>query len=261
MAGVNQTVRGFTLLEMLVVITLMSIVAAVGLFSYEGVQDEASVDTTKIEMLELKKALLQFRADNGAFPCTVYNEFARPYELVVADMVALTFPAGLDDSAGDLLNRRAWCEDNALQMLRKFPFNERDNDPVTGTYIGDVATTHPLWSPELKRGWRGPYLTSNDALTDAWGNAYRLYDLELDFHPARKYCDMDSANTTFAECRGASEAGFDPAVHLVSANVARVVSAGPDGLFGETNADNYCQANLNSADAKARDDIVLCLLQ
>lgn len=269
MALLNQHFRGFTLLEMLVVISLMALVATIGLFSYEGAQDESRVDGTKFEMLELKKALLQFRADNGAFPCTVYNENDRPYELVIANMLGFTlsgisFPAGLDDSAGDAADRRAWCETNALQMLRIFPFDERDNDPSTGSYIDPVSTAHPLWNSDSKRGWRGPYLSSTDSLTDAWGNGYRLYDLELDHHPQRKYCDMKPTNvaTTFTQCRSASEAGAN---HVVPGNVARIVSAGPDGKLGvrpavgEDSPNAYCQSN--TADANGRDDIVICLLQ
>jgi general secretion pathway protein G len=63
-----QDARGFTLLELLAVISLLGILAVVAVTSLDGVEDEASIKITKVEMSELRKALRQFKRDVGHFP-------------------------------------------------------------------------------------------------------------------------------------------------------------------------------------------------
>ena len=65
---------GFTLLELLAVVTLLAILATGALVAYDGTDEQARIDVTKMEMAELRNALLQFRRDTGAFPCGVYHE-------------------------------------------------------------------------------------------------------------------------------------------------------------------------------------------
>lgn len=227
--SISHNKNGFTLLELLVVIFLLGLISTVGMVSYEGVQDESMVDVTNFEMQELKKALLQFKADNRAFPCGVYpvdGEDARPYELDEVNMVYAELPT----VAVTALKKKAWCngttspENNALQMLMKFPYL------VSSTYYSantdDVKTTHPLWDANTKRGWRGPYLSSAEALKDAWGGYYRLLDPELDF-PAYEsdklfcYLDNTDSNNPVYKCD-------DGTLGVINGNNARIVSNGPD---------------------------------
>ncbi len=67
----SQRIQGFTLLELLVVVSLMAALAAVALMAYDGVGDQAGYDATRVEMAELRKALLQFRRDVGDFPAAL----------------------------------------------------------------------------------------------------------------------------------------------------------------------------------------------
>lgn len=226
--------NGFTLLELLVVIFLIGLISTVGIVSYEGVQDESMVDVTKFEMQELKKALLQFKVDNRAFPCGVYNEEVRPYELDVGETAGVRHTVyAIDDAnfpptTATLVNIKNWCEGNgtsqynALQMLMKFPF-----DVSSAVYTGGINTLHPPWTADTKRGWRGPYLSSAEALKDAWGGYYRLLDPELDFKAYehnKSWCGLDVTGS-FYECQLGQDASHDK-----SGNSARIVSNGPDRL-------------------------------
>lgn len=245
--------RGFTLIELLVVITLLAIITTLGIASYEGVQDESKVDVTKYEMQELKKALLQFRADNRAFPCGVYNEQERPYEPDVNNMVYANLPAG------NLPAKQAWCEgngvkENGLQMLMKFPFDVSD----TLKYTGDLKTLHPLWNPDTKRGWRGPYLSSVEGMKDAWGKYYYLIDPELDFpayESSKQWCGLDATNS-FYECQIGPDAAHDK-----PGNSARIVSYGEDGQYGGDNLADICLPNATEPASAGNDDLVVCLTQ
>ncbi|MBX9676394.1 MAG: type II secretion system GspH family protein [Methylotenera sp.] len=69
--AVTQTRKqsyGFTLLELLAVITLLGLLAVVAVTSLDGVEDDSSIRITKIEMSELRNALRQFKRDVRHFP-------------------------------------------------------------------------------------------------------------------------------------------------------------------------------------------------
>lgn len=62
--------RGFTLLELLVVIVILALLAAIVVPKLTGRVDEAKIETTKIQLKELKRALEMYKLDNGTYPTT-----------------------------------------------------------------------------------------------------------------------------------------------------------------------------------------------
>jgi len=66
----HKTNKGFTLLELLVVIVILSLLAALVIPKLTGRVDEAKIDTAKIQLKELKRALEMYRLDNGTYPTT-----------------------------------------------------------------------------------------------------------------------------------------------------------------------------------------------
>jgi len=62
--------RGFTLIEVLVVIIILGLIAALVVPRITGRLDEAKVEATKIQMLAIKDALEQYKLDNGTYPTT-----------------------------------------------------------------------------------------------------------------------------------------------------------------------------------------------
>lgn len=62
--------KGFTLIEILVVLVILSLIAAVVIPRFTGRVDEAKVDTTKLQLKEIKRALEMFKLDNGFYPNT-----------------------------------------------------------------------------------------------------------------------------------------------------------------------------------------------
>ena len=62
--------RGFTLIEVLVVIIILGLIAALVVPRITGRLDEAKVEATKIQMRSIKDALEQYKLDNGIYPTT-----------------------------------------------------------------------------------------------------------------------------------------------------------------------------------------------
>jgi prepilin-type N-terminal cleavage/methylation domain-containing protein len=239
--------NGFTLLELLVVITLLSVLAGASILAYDGVQEEGRNDATVYDLSRLRVALLQFRRHTGEFPCRVYREGDYvPNEVIMdLDFTALPGPP-------TLANYFDWCSDNindqvdwGLVMLTNFPYDETDT-----TY------TPLLWNPDTKRGWYGPY-TNTQGIIDAWGNPYVLLDPELDYSPEFR-CENDGSGDYqitggLYSCLTADDAGWVAADYTLAADIARVVSYGENEIYDSAAAADPCVAE--------GDDFVLCLLK
>ncbi len=217
----RQIIHGFTLLELLIVVSLLAVLATVALIANEGVYEQAEVDATKYEMAELRKALLQFRRDVGHFP----------------------------DAAGLI------AESDRLALLSSC--QSIDNTKINTTAGVSYDAGCEVWNPDTHRGWNGPYLDNvgaDFAFKDAWydpnkatpTHVYLLKTPGLDSSPQTLWCKEDGT---------ACQATLD-AVYYVPDNGARVVSSGPNGADEGDNTTNICEKH----DA-ASDDIVLCLLK
>ncbi|WP_404357772.1 type II secretion system protein GspG [Methylotuvimicrobium sp. KM1] len=244
---------GFTLLELLAVITLLGVLAGGALLAYEGVQEDGEDSLARFELAEIRKALLQFRRDTRELPCWVYR--AGDYQTNKDNMTELNF-AGLP-ATPNAIDYHVWCrnalseqQDSGLSMLHRFPYDETDS-----------AHTGKLWNPDTRRGWHGPYI-NEQGLTDPWGRRYSLLDPELAY-PAYYRCRKSGANYAFVDgeydCLSTDDDAFDSDIYTLPANVARLVSLGANGrLDSEVN-----YADVDKADwCKPReDDLVLCLFR
>ncbi|HVT14150.1 MAG TPA: type II secretion system major pseudopilin GspG [Fimbriimonadaceae bacterium] len=64
----KRTRRGFTLIELMVVILILAILAALIVPRLFGQQDQAKIAKAQADISELKNALARFRVDNDRFP-------------------------------------------------------------------------------------------------------------------------------------------------------------------------------------------------
>jgi general secretion pathway protein G len=60
--------RGFTLVELLIVISLISILAAMGLVQYRNAVISAKESTLKTDLFRMRDAIDQYYADKGKYP-------------------------------------------------------------------------------------------------------------------------------------------------------------------------------------------------
>ncbi|MGE9292170.1 MAG: type II secretion system protein [Puniceicoccales bacterium] len=132
---------GFTLLELLVVVSILAVVAFIATGTFRGVSEDANDRLVHSEMQAIVKAVRQFKADTGYYPKT--GPFAREDEGGEVTNGILNSNYGV--SAADA-ERWFYSPANFYQLL----------SPVSPL----VGTGHALeeWDADSGRGWRGPYL-------------------------------------------------------------------------------------------------------
>lgn len=130
----THTARGFTLLEMLLVIFLMALVASTGLMLTEGVEDQSKYDETKRRMEMIRKAIVgdPTRTVNGAPEISGFAADMGRLPLCLAELLEL----------GD--------ETNPITNPRTF------ESPCDDTVV--IAEWHIDATTGYASGWRGPYL-------------------------------------------------------------------------------------------------------
>lgn len=228
--------RGFTLIELLVVVALLGIVSLAVVLSFDDAEADTLLQISKSEMVEIRKALRQFKADNGKYP----------YQTHPADFSQLT----------------SRYTDTQLDALALESADER----------------LVQYSPDTRRGWRGPYLTSD-------GNGWVTVGKDLsangdgsiltntsppDFTEvagvADSFAHVPSVNglLKWRACTDAPEsnAGCEPhskwgrpyMLFDMDNGNARLVSMGPDGVYAGVNPEP--DADLC---APYQDDLVMCL--
>ena len=62
--------RGFTIVELLIVIVVIAILAAITVVAYNGIRDRSDISRATGELNSLKKAIELYYAENGSYPNT-----------------------------------------------------------------------------------------------------------------------------------------------------------------------------------------------
>lgn len=62
--------RGFTIVELLIVIVVIGILAAITIVAYSGIQDRARFVRDQTNLKTLNSAVIQYQAFNGSYPNT-----------------------------------------------------------------------------------------------------------------------------------------------------------------------------------------------
>ena len=64
----RKTVSGFTIVELLIVIVVIAILAAISIVAYNGIQQRARDTERMVELTSLQKALEIYHAEKGGYP-------------------------------------------------------------------------------------------------------------------------------------------------------------------------------------------------
>lgn len=236
--------RGFTLLELLLVVSILAILGGGVINAIGGTWDSTHVQVAQKEMAAIRNAILQYRQDVGAFP------------------PAMTGPADFDF----LLKSSAPADwDAASARGYRGPYLIAANDGLVD--VGD----------NLKSGGNGSPVLIDVGVVEVKAIADPFISL-----PARvgstddHYMPCDASVTDDNQClldwRGVSgeprrvKAGrpyllFDLNDTSIPSK-ARLVSMGPDGRYDGVNATNVCAPPETPAGALEQvDDLVLCLFR
>lgn len=66
----QKRVLGFTMIELLVVVTIMIVLTTIGLVSYRGATQNARNGKRATDIESVRSALVLYRADTGSYPAT-----------------------------------------------------------------------------------------------------------------------------------------------------------------------------------------------
>lgn len=66
----KRNIRGFTFLEVIVVVAILILLATIVIVNYSGRVKQANYDAAKLQINEISKALEIYKIDNGFYPTT-----------------------------------------------------------------------------------------------------------------------------------------------------------------------------------------------
>ncbi len=228
--------RGFTLVELLIVIMIIAAIAGGVVLSLDDTEDEAGLQISRSEIVKVKEAILKFKLDTGYLPGQ------GPFRLcndggAIPDgsVVNPSDPCNKDNLPSYVPNfpavaQKKWFDSPANFWLL-FGRDDPCPDTVPSTPVLDeksplCRTGHPLeaWNPNTRRGWRGPYLSRiGEGLVDVGDNL------------TQAGCGSPEAGTVLSQVRGVADP-FD--ARPVNANTYFVWRTLPDDTDATTHADD-----------------------
>jgi len=296
----NGNTAGFTLLELLIVLSILAIIAAGVVVAYQNLDDDAGLDLARHEILEIKTAFLNFRRDTGYFPkqgpfsiFSITNQNGRVFDGCCGIPGGSHFPEHLKTEA----QRQEWFHSpaNFWQLYgRDEPCPVFNPDwPILNPRSPICATGHPLeaWNPDSRRGWNGPYLQKfgegmvdigNGLISNGSGSPLNGTNLLEQVPGVADPFEARPVSTGLGDLlRWRATPGGNHhdrwgrpylVFNLEDEDAARVVSMGPNRQYEtcDRNDDGFCdQIDLDSVDGwnsicepqPNSDDLVACLLR
>ena len=129
MKGKRHRERGFTLVEIVLVIVLIGILAAIIVPKFAGQTDKAKIAATKANIESLRSAIRLYQANNdGAFPSTLTDLVPTYLKAVPEEAItpASTVVASNDGSGG-------WVYDSAMgEVAINLSGNDSDGTAYSG---------------------------------------------------------------------------------------------------------------------------------
>ncbi|MFZ2835990.1 MAG: prepilin-type N-terminal cleavage/methylation domain-containing protein [Candidatus Saccharimonadales bacterium] len=98
MMGIHKKQTGFTIVELLIVIVIIGILAAITIVAYNGIQGRARDTQRAQDMQTIVKALELYKATNGVYPAAVGTANASGWEVSHDGTAATNFLSALSSS-------------------------------------------------------------------------------------------------------------------------------------------------------------------
>lgn len=232
---------GFTLLELLVVVSVLASLAGIAAVAMDGYEQEAQEQLVHVEMKRIASAIYRFKEDTGYFP---------KEGIFTADNLF-----GASDSSS---KKSLYDEKSNLSWLFSTP-ELHDTNGDGDTDGSDTAPTERLpWNHNTGRGWHGPYLTlesqqllsTQDCDLSITGKSSSFATVADPFERRKTYSGSDKCLLVLNEgnwiAREFSGMPYQYDVEYTNTNIPdcttsciAIISAGSNSKFGEpTNNDD-----------------------
>lgn len=162
--------KGFTLLELLVVVSILAAISFTTATVFQGIDEEVDGQLAQVELVEVAKAVKRFRADTGYFPkegpfdldadATVTGSSACQTLYTALTGSATGHPAAavdVDDASLFPAYAPVDCDDKVAWF-----YNAANLSQLTavGTVQAGMSAVNG-WDAAAAKGWRGPYLDAS----------------------------------------------------------------------------------------------------
>ncbi len=196
--------RGFTLIEIVVILAVIAIIAAAMVPRISGILDDAKISRAQSEVQTIGMAVLRFNANTGKWPARIADG---------TDNSLITLASGNSDIPVPLPAYAGGEDTNFTTAPTAATGDYFDNHLKNNTPKGSGDEPYPTTG--LNR-WNGPYMQQVGA--DPWGNAYvcnikGAYDTATDNN---LYCYVISAGPDGTIQTSGAVTDEDLAAHAVS---------------------------------------------
>lgn len=174
----NKKAYGFTIVELLIVIVVIGILAAISIVAYNGIQSRARDTQRKQDVQTISKALELYYIDNGQYPTSVCGSSCPTPKKINGSWLTTS------DGSWDFLES---------QLAPKY-ISELPADPMAST-SGNPAI--------YSSGFNYDYITYDSSCGIAGRQTFRIYyKLEVAERDYQLHGDCPSGNTTFGDSYG-----------------------------------------------------------
>ena len=147
--------QGFTIVELLIVIVVIAILAAISIVAYNGIQQRARNTTRVNDVVAIQKALELYRTDHGRYP----RSDGANAPTVAANLPAGFAPAwGIDSYSYSVATNNSWLRDlRDSGVAQSVPIAPRNNNGDYYIYFSSTSLgscTEPFYMLAVV-GWEG----------------------------------------------------------------------------------------------------------
>ena len=153
--------RGFTIVELLIVIVVIAIIAAISIVAYSGVQTRSKTSAAKSTAAEVQKKLEIYNSIKGSYPSSNLTSELGAYSessLVGTDItIAGPYPTTITPATGTKAVKIDTCNNPSGYRLYYWDYGAPDqtgqNALVLQAYSGVTSTSNPA----CLSGWSSAY--------------------------------------------------------------------------------------------------------
>lgn len=128
----NRYSKAFTFIELLVVITIISLLTAIGAVSYSQFLKQSRDGKRKADIEQIRAAVEMYRSNNGSYPLTANFSFGN-----------CTDPGGLTDGGGIIYLTKASNDPKCSSGTPAYSYTSTGSTYIVGAYLEITPASPP----------------------------------------------------------------------------------------------------------------------